>query len=49
MRTILLAGLDVGSTTTRAVIGQLVRDFNRPELRILGVGSTPDGQGCART
>ncbi len=41
MRTILLAGLDVGSTTTRAVIGQLVRDFNRPELRILGVGSTP--------
>ena len=41
MRSILLAGLDVGSTTTRAVIGQLVRDFNRPELRILGVGSTP--------
>jgi len=41
MRSILVAGLDVGSTTTRAVIGRLVQDFNRPELRIVGVGRTP--------
>lgn len=41
MRSVLVAGLDVGSTTTRAVIARLVQDFNRPELHIVGVGRTP--------
>ena len=41
MRSILVAGLDVGSTSTRAVIGECVREFQRPVLRVLGVGRTP--------
>ncbi len=34
----LIAGLDIGSTHTRAVIGAVVDELTRPELRILGVG-----------
>ena len=41
MRSKLIAGLDIGSTKTCAVIGEFVDEFNRPELRILGVGQTP--------
>ena len=41
MRSILVAGLDVGSTSTRAVIGECAREFQRPALRVLGVGRTP--------
>ena len=41
MRSILVAGLDVGSTFTRAVIGECVWEFQRPALRVLGVGRTP--------
>ncbi len=40
MRSALIAGLDVGSTRTRAVIGEYVPRHRRPELRVLGVGST---------
>lgn len=40
MKSALIAGLDVGSTRTRAVIGECVREFGRPALRILGVGAT---------
>ena len=40
MRSALIAGLDVGSTHTRAVIGEYVREFRRPELRVLGIGAT---------
>ena len=40
MRSALIAGLDVGSTRTRAVIGEYVPRYRRPELRILGVGAT---------
>ena len=40
MRSALIAGLDVGSTRTRAVITEYVPRYRRPELRILGVGST---------
>ncbi len=41
MKSILVTGLDIGSTYTRAVIGQYVRGFNRPEVKVLGVGRTP--------
>lgn len=37
----LIAGLDIGSTHTRAVIGDVVEELVRPELRVLGVGSEP--------
>ncbi|MDE2752280.1 MAG: cell division protein FtsA [Gemmatimonadota bacterium] len=40
MRSALIAGLDVGSTRTRAVIGEYVPRYRRPELRVLGVGAT---------
>ncbi|MXW17850.1 MAG: cell division protein FtsA, partial [Gemmatimonadetes bacterium] len=41
MRSFLVAGLDIGSTYTRAVIGQFVGGFQRPEVKVLGVGRTP--------
>ena len=41
MRSVLFAGLDVGSAFTRAVIGELGRDRYRPTLGVLGVGRTP--------
>lgn len=41
MKSILVTGLDIGSTFTRAVIGECVREFHRPEVRVLGVGRTP--------
>ena len=41
MRPILVAGLDIGSTCTRAVVGECVRDFHRPEVKVIGVGRTP--------
>ena len=41
MKSILVTGLDIGSTCTRAVIGECVRDFHRPEVRVLGVARTP--------
>ena len=41
MKSILVAGLDIGSTFTRAVIGECVREFHRPEVKVLGVGRTP--------
>lgn len=41
MRSSLLAGLDIGTTRTCAVIGELVGDPGRePRLKILGVGQT---------
>lgn len=40
MRSALIAGLDVGSTRTRVVIGEYVHEYRRPQLRILGVGAT---------
>ena len=41
MKSMLVTGLDIGSTFTRAVIGECVREFRRPEVRVLGVGRTP--------
>lgn len=41
MKSMLVTGLDIGSTFTRAVIGECVREFQRPEVRVLGVGRTP--------
>lgn len=38
MRSVLVAGLDVGSACTRAVIGELRRDHYHPTLGVLGVG-----------
>ncbi len=38
MRSVLVAGLDVGSACTRAVIGELVGHRNHPTLGVLGVG-----------
>lgn len=35
----LIAGLDIGSTKTRAVIGEFLTKSHRPELRVLGVAS----------
>lgn len=41
MKSILVTGLDIGSTHTRAVIGECVPGFQRPEVKVLGVGRTP--------
>ena len=41
MKSTLVAGLDIGSTWTRAVIGQCVPGFQRAEVKVLGVGRTP--------
>ena len=41
MRSALIAGLDVGSSRTRAVIGEYVRERRCPTLRVRGVGETP--------
>ena len=38
MRSILVAGLDVGSTCTRAVIGELLGQQHHPPARRLGIG-----------
>ena len=38
MRSKLIAGLDIGTTNTCAVIGETVGDPRRPSLKILGVG-----------
>lgn len=38
MRSKLIAGLDIGTTSTRAVIGETFGDPRRPGLTILGVG-----------
>ena len=39
MHSILIAGVDLGTTTTRAVIAEVHEDpFMRRELKILGVG-----------
>lgn len=38
MRSILVAGLDVGSTCTRAVIGELLGQQHHPQLGVLGIG-----------
>lgn len=38
MRSVLVAGLDVGSACTRAVIGELQRGHYHPALGVLGVG-----------
>ncbi len=38
MRSVLVAGLDVGSACTRVVIGELLGDHYHPTLGILGVG-----------
>ncbi len=40
MRSALICGLDVGSTRTRAVIGESTHEHRRPVLRIVGIGST---------
>ncbi len=41
MKTMLVTGLDIGSTSTRAVIGECVCELHRPEVRVLGVGRSP--------
>lgn len=41
MKSVLVAGLDIGSNFTRAVIGECVQEFHRPEVKVLGVGRTP--------
>ena len=41
MRSNLIAGLDVGAAWTRVVLGEVVEEHHRPELRVLGVGRTP--------
>lgn len=38
MRSNLIAGLDIGTTNTCAVIGEIIGDARRPGLTILGVG-----------
>ena len=43
MRANLIAGLDIGTTRTCAVIGEVVRDPRRPGLTILGVGQARTG------
>jgi cell division protein FtsA len=44
MRTNLIAGLDIGTTKTCAVIGELTGDERRrPEVRVLGVGQCRTG------
>ncbi len=41
MRPMLVAGLDIGSTRTRVIIGELMREFRHPEIMVRGVGSAP--------
>ena len=41
MRSNLIAGLDIGSTHTCAVIGEVIGDPRHPSLAILGVGQAP--------
>jgi len=43
MRANLIAGLDIGTTKTCAVIGEVVEDPRRPGLTILGVGQARTG------
>jgi cell division protein FtsA len=43
MRSNLIAGLDIGTANTCAVIGELSGDVRRPGLTILGVGQAPTG------
>jgi cell division protein FtsA len=43
MRSNLIAGLDIGTTKTCAVIGEVVTDPRRPGLTILGVGQARTG------
>lgn len=43
MRSNLIAGLDIGTTNTCAVIGEIVSDSRRPGLTILGVGQARTG------
>jgi len=43
MRANLIAGLDIGTTKTCAVIGEVVRDLRRPGLTVLGVGQARTG------
>jgi cell division protein FtsA len=43
MRANLIAGLDIGTTKTCAVIGEVVADPRRPGLTILGVGQARTG------
>jgi cell division protein FtsA len=43
MRSNLIAGLDIGTTKTCAVIGEIVGDPRRPGLTILGVGQARTG------
>ena len=43
MRANLIAGLDIGSTKTCAVIGEVTGDPRRPGLTILGVGQARTG------
>ncbi len=43
MRSNLIAGLDIGTTKTCAVIGEIIGDLRRPGLMILGVGQSRTG------
>ena len=43
MRSNLIAGLDIGTTKTCAVIGEIIGDPRRPGLTILGVGQARTG------
>ncbi len=43
MRSNLIAGLDIGTTKTCAVIGEIIGDPRRPGLMILGVGQARTG------
>ena len=43
MRSNLIAGLDIGTEKTCAVIGEVSGDERRPGLTILGVGQAPSG------
>ena len=43
MRSNLIAGLDIGTTKTCAVIGEIIGDLRRPGLIILGVGQARTG------
>jgi cell division protein FtsA len=43
MRSNLIAGLDIGTSNTCAVIGELSGNVRRPGLTILGVGQAPSG------
>ncbi|NNF14053.1 MAG: cell division protein FtsA, partial [Gemmatimonadetes bacterium] len=43
MRANLIAGLDIGTTQTCAVIGEIHEDMRRPGLTVLGVGQAQTG------